>query len=285
MYYVYRHIRLDKNEPFYIGIGTIRKRVKNKSTCTHNYVYERAYTKYGRSSLWKNIANKTKYKVEIIYESDNLYIIKEKEAEFIKLYGRRNLNEGTLTNLTDGGDGTFNVVITEDRKSQLRSYLINYNKNIHKLIYQYNLWGELEKVYKNSYELENILGVSTRKKVVNCCNEFNKRLVISDNHIWSYNKIDFDIIKNKLNIEDISKTIYVYYKDGTFIGKYTNIFELCLKNNIDRIYRKKIRDALHKNNFALGYIFSYNELSNDVLLEVVNRKHRLNNIYLNIENK
>lgn len=39
-YYLYRHIRLDKNEPFYIGIGT-----KNK----HKYPYFRAKSKAERN--------------------------------------------------------------------------------------------------------------------------------------------------------------------------------------------------------------------------------------------
>ena len=45
MAYLYRHIRLDKNEPFYIGIGGDDK----------GY-YERAYHKIShRNKHWKNI--------------------------------------------------------------------------------------------------------------------------------------------------------------------------------------------------------------------------------------
>lgn len=98
---LYRHIRVDKNEPFYIGIG------KNVN---------RAYSKYSRNSIWYNITNKTNYEVEILF--DNLTweeaIIKEKE--FIKLYGRKNLGLGTLVNMTDGGDGTLNYIYTENHR-------------------------------------------------------------------------------------------------------------------------------------------------------------------------
>jgi len=41
MYYLYRHIRLDKDEPFYIGIGT-KANVKFKS---FNSEYRRAFSK------------------------------------------------------------------------------------------------------------------------------------------------------------------------------------------------------------------------------------------------
>lgn len=40
MAYVYRHIRLDKNEPFYIGIGS-------------DINYQRAYNYQRRTKYWK----------------------------------------------------------------------------------------------------------------------------------------------------------------------------------------------------------------------------------------
>jgi len=52
MAYVYRHIRLDKNEPFYIGIGKIDN-------------YKRAYLKSIRNVIWKQIVNKTNYDIYI----------------------------------------------------------------------------------------------------------------------------------------------------------------------------------------------------------------------------
>jgi hypothetical protein len=47
-YYLYRHIRIDNGQPFYIGIGSkIYK--QNKSFSTLRSEYSRAYTKYGRN--------------------------------------------------------------------------------------------------------------------------------------------------------------------------------------------------------------------------------------------
>lgn len=99
-YYVYRHVRVDKKEVFYIGIGT--KYRKNYKCLTSEY--NRAYAKY-RSSAWKRIVNKTEYAIEIIFESNCRNEILNKEIEFIKIYGRRDLNKGTLVNHTDGGSG------------------------------------------------------------------------------------------------------------------------------------------------------------------------------------
>jgi hypothetical protein len=86
---VYRHIRLDKNEPFYIGIGEKENR---------------AYKKHGRSSYWNRIVDKYGYRVEILFDDLTWEEAQEKEIEFISLYGRRDLDTGILVNLTDGGE-------------------------------------------------------------------------------------------------------------------------------------------------------------------------------------
>jgi hypothetical protein len=75
MPYVYRHIRLDKNEPFYIGIGKIPN-------------YKRAYLKSIRNVIWKQIANKTSYEIEILCDDLSWEDAMIKEQEFIALYGR-----------------------------------------------------------------------------------------------------------------------------------------------------------------------------------------------------
>lgn len=86
---LYRHIRFDKNEPFYIGIGTDVKR---------------AYNKKDRNRHWKNIVSKTDYEVQILFDDLTWEEACEKEKEFIALYGKRN-NGGSLCNITDGGAG------------------------------------------------------------------------------------------------------------------------------------------------------------------------------------
>lgn len=117
-HYLYRHIRLDKNEPFYIGIGT---KTKYNSS---NFVteYGRAFNKNKRSNDWKELFNEINedYEVEILLESDDYDFIKQKEIEFIALYGRRDLEKGTLVNLTDGGEGTINVKISEEAREKKR---------------------------------------------------------------------------------------------------------------------------------------------------------------------
>lgn len=108
-WYVYRHIRLDKNEPFYIGIG-------NKKN------YGRAYQNKPdrRNKIWKKIFDKTDIEVEIILEGLTKNQSSEKEQELIRLYGRKDLGTGTLCNMTDGGDGIWNCARSDETKEKLR---------------------------------------------------------------------------------------------------------------------------------------------------------------------
>lgn len=115
MYYLYRHIRLDKQEVFYIGIGTrgdfTTKLGKERS---HLSIYRRAYdTKKSRSQRWINIYNKTEYEIEIMLESESIEFIKNKEIEFIKLY------RNTLVNYTAGGGGITSYRHTEESKKKI----------------------------------------------------------------------------------------------------------------------------------------------------------------------
>lgn len=109
LFYLYHHIRLDTNQVFYVGIGKIYYRTKNKVFKSEKEKFSRAYYINNRSDFWKNIVAKTNYRVEIIFLSDSKEEIKQKEIEHISFYGRKDLSKGTLVNLTDGGDGAFNV--------------------------------------------------------------------------------------------------------------------------------------------------------------------------------
>lgn len=103
-YYLYRHIRLDTNQVFYIGIGCGR----------------RAYTKHSRNKHWQSITNKTSYTIQIMLESFDRNFIVSKEIEFIALYGRKDLGKGTLCNFTDGGEGITNVTESALNKMRLK---------------------------------------------------------------------------------------------------------------------------------------------------------------------
>lgn len=104
-YFVYTHTRTDTNEVFYIGIGTIYIDKK-----TFKARHRRAFDKSGRSRYWKNIVKSCNgdYKIEIVFECPTREDAFIKETELVKVYGRFDLELGSLVNLTDGGDGGIN---------------------------------------------------------------------------------------------------------------------------------------------------------------------------------
>jgi hypothetical protein len=114
MAYVYRHIRKDKNEVFYVGIGSDKD-------------YKRAHVTVRRNKFWTIINNKTDIKVEIIIDDIDWAEACRKEIEFIKIYGRRDLDEGTLVNLTDGGDGAVNRIKSFEEKQLRRKIALENN--------------------------------------------------------------------------------------------------------------------------------------------------------------
>ena len=91
---VYKHIRKDTKEVFYVGIGKTIKR---------------AYSSANRNKYWHNIVNKCGYDVEIVKEDLTKEDAVKLEIDLIKNYGRKDLKEGSLVNLTNGGDGILDV--------------------------------------------------------------------------------------------------------------------------------------------------------------------------------
>lgn len=94
-YYLYAHMRIDTDQCFYIGIGT-KYRKKD---------FYRAVDFKKRNVFWKKIANKTRYNVIIVDESDNHQEIINKEINYILILGKKKDKKGELTNITDGGEG------------------------------------------------------------------------------------------------------------------------------------------------------------------------------------
>jgi hypothetical protein len=123
-YILYRHIRLDKNEVFYIGIG---------------HDIKRAFSKFSRNRYWCYIVGLTEYKVDILFDNLSRKEAEEKEIEFIKIYGRKDLKAGTLVNLTDGGTGGLGLKHTDVAKFKMKNR-IPINKGIKK-----DNWSDINK--------------------------------------------------------------------------------------------------------------------------------------------
>lgn len=226
-FYLYRHIRLDKNEPFYIGIGT-----KPKGATLSEY--SRSKMTCNRKSMWKNIVNNTDYEIEVLLESDNYEFIKEKEKEFIALYGRRDLGTGTLVNHTDGGEGTKGWIPSEETRDKIR-----------------------KKHSGNRVGAKN----HNAKKVINTITKeiFSYAKEVSDKEGFNYSTF-----RNYLNGGLWNKTEYMYLKDyeqGLKINDYTKSpppFERQFKyiNTITGEKYKTVKEVSEVCNYSECYTYN-----------------------------
>lgn len=192
---VYRHRRLDNNQVFYVGIGKTEKRAYNKSN--------------NRSLFWKNIVNKTNYKVEILYHNLSWEEACELEIFLISLYGRKDLNLGSLVNLTDGGDGskgykhkTLRVFSKESRLKMSISQKRNGISNFHR-----------EKI-NNGFKNMSIESKSNMSKT-----QFKPKMVINIETKETYESakilskiidVNYATLKNWLNNRVVNKSKYRY---------------------------------------------------------------------------
>ena len=145
-YYLYRHVRLDTNDVFYVGIGTKSNNDYLKGT------FGRAETYSGHNQFWNSVVAKTKYYVDILIQSDSREFIEQKEIEFISIYGRRDKNVGTLTNLNDGGRGDNSSDFSIKNAQQTKKITGSYYKNVERM----RMYAELHRqngtyCYKKTY--------------------------------------------------------------------------------------------------------------------------------------
>jgi len=230
-YYLYKHTRLDKNEPFYIGIAK-----KSDNYISYKQEYKRAYDFSQRGVYWKNIKNITDIKVDILYECDSEFQIKEKEKEYIGFFGRKVLNEGPLINGTDGGDGRLNpspeTIINNGRN------LAIYHELYKRKVYQYSLQGIFVREWNSITEASESIGDNTTCGIIYCCKGDCRYY---KGYIWKYNFVNFiDIdIKTRRYTE-----IYEYDLEGNFKRRWNNSKEAALfykgiPENIDRSLKDK----------------------------------------------
>ena len=208
MAYVYTYTRLDKNEIFYVGIGSDSK-------------YKRAKNLSLRTDYFKKIINKSEYKLDIVFDDLTWEEACLKEIELIALYGRKDLGIGTLINFTDGGEG---------RKG---------SQNKITPTYQIDLEGNIIKEWINIETICNELNIHRQSLYA----VLNGKVWTCRDFIWvykeKYNKtyvqeIVFKINKNKERVKNglrKSGKIYQYDLDNNFINEFSSIKEASLKTN------------------------------------------------------
>jgi hypothetical protein len=176
---VYQHIRKDTNQIFYIGIGK---------------TIARSNSKKNRNKYWNHIVDKVGYIIEILHNNITWDEACNYEKQYILKYGRKDLNTGSLVNLTNGGDGVFGLIMSEERKKQLSDGLMgeknhNYGKKFsdetryklsisHKGENHVNYGKKLKKETREKMSLKQIgennsFNVLSEKDVISIRNEYS----------------------------------------------------------------------------------------------------------------
>lgn len=216
-YFVYRHIRLDTNTVFYIGIG---RKIENYNSFKSEY--RRAFATR-RNKYWCNIVNKIDYIIEIIFESDDYNFIKQKEKEFIKLYGRQDRKLGTLVNYTDGGEGTVGYKFNDEQLKRL--------SNSHK--------GQIPYMKGKKHTLDSKTKMSISHE--------GKHIGVNNNFYGKHHSLDVKI--------KMGTPIIQYDLNGNLINEYYSLTEASEKTNSDfRLIQKVCKGERNKHN---GYKWSY----------------------------
>ena len=155
---LYKHIRLDIDQVFYIGIGNSK----------------RPFSKKDRNRYWKNIVNKTDYKIEIFKSDLTWKEACQLEIELIKEYGRVDNKTGILCNLTNGGEGATGFVCTEKMRQTRAKYLLSDNLGIKKSE------KHRENMKLHSGKAKKIICTDTGKiwnSIVDCASENNLKMI------------------------------------------------------------------------------------------------------------
>lgn len=258
-YYLYRHIRLDTNQPFYVGIGTKSlKKSENIIKLFKKYKseYKRAFSKDNRNFYWHNITKKVKFKIEIILESDDYQFIKKKEIEFVALYGRKDLKKGNLVNFTDGGNNNNKIKKNIPKKFLKKRKIINRKARIKKIREHQGVPIIILKEDGTFFSEANSLGKGTEITGVNkqqMSNILNNRGKSAKGFIFIYKKdynisIDYKINRNygkylQREIEMIDKNTNKIIKTFSSVREAFTFMNKSTGTNISQALCEKIKTA------------------------------------------
>jgi group I intron endonuclease len=265
--YIYEELTFDY-EPFYIGKGT------------NNRDYHSIFDKY--NSFKKNKIQSLKQKnirVLSIKVFDNL---NEQESfnietSIIKKIGRRDQKLGPLTNLTDGGDGRTNIIVSDETKIKISD--TKKSQNLH------NKHTELTKnLLKKINQGENnpFFGKNHTEEVKE---EHSLRVSGTNHPMWGkkHNEETIQKIRERRNAavdqdkmiqlsKDVnSKSVLQFNLDGEFVKEFYSIKDAAIETGCsESIIGKCCRGVIKK---PRKYIFKFKsqeslELKNSFIFKI-----------------
>jgi len=242
-YYIYLHKRIDNDEIFYVGRGKIYSNEASIKYIKSKIPYRRAYAKDNRNKKWHEVIKETKYIVIILFDNLEFKEACNLETELINFHGRKDLNLGTLTNRTDGGEEDLNRVYKPKKK--IRAYDNNGN-----LLRVFNSMKETALHYK--MDINSITRHCKNPKV------FARKTVrfrYDSEKLDMIEKLEWAVHKDT----KINKEVGKYDLNMNFIKRYNSINEASKETNLSytRIWKccnhKEGRTKYH------GFIWEYME--------------------------
>lgn len=256
-------------EPFYIGKGM---NDRDKSHIAEaNYVLNKNLKSSNSSKInWSKINIILKIK-RLTKESPIILRIRENlqeeesfklEIMLINVIGRKNLKNGPLTNLTNGGDGSSGLIMSEKKIKSLHDIAESQKKRV----VQFTLNGIFLRTWASISEAMN----SLPKKYCNislAC--LHKKTKTAGGFIWFFEssfknnkvpkKLNYKIIKQLTTIKEQpnSKKIVQFSTKGKFIREWNNIksaeksLKICAINDCLRRKTKTVGGFIwfYKSNF------------------------------------
>lgn len=158
---LYMHTRKSDGRIFYIGIGD-EKRPTDKA---------------GRNQYWRNTVNLHDYDVTILVDGLTWSRACELEMKMIAFYGRKDLKLGCLVNMTDGGQGAKNRVLSQESIEKSRQKNIEHwadpekRKRMSEMMTksQDTFISEIKVVYGDIYDLSSVNYINQNHKVTLKC--------------------------------------------------------------------------------------------------------------------
>jgi hypothetical protein len=240
-----------KFQPFYIGKGKgtrinqhLQPMLLNHNTIKNNKI---------KSIIRETGELPIHYKIfeNLIFEESNLI-----EISIIKKFGRINLNNGILSNMTDGGEGFKTMIFTDEAKknmslSRIKNNQTYSNHGSSKIIEKYDIDGNFLERYNSLREAseKNNLGF---KNISVCCRGITKTAY---GFKWKYVGSSY-LPKIKTECIERRKKVYKYDLSGNYICEYESMSEA---EKIEKI--KHISSVcLGKLNFSGGFQWKYEKL-------------------------
>lgn len=130
MFYVYILKNPISRLPFYVGVGKYNRRSNTSRECSHiveamnyrNGKIGKHANRHKLNTILKILDSGYEVEIELFNDRELFDEISafSKEVELIQKYGRRDLATGTLTNMTDGGEGRVNPSIASRQAQSVR---------------------------------------------------------------------------------------------------------------------------------------------------------------------